>query len=271
MRATRLNRPAAAAILAMTALLAAGAAFAQTPDPTSAVVHTRIWNDCALSILSVTNNYPQCITIDDLMDPLCLGYANFHNWSFSVDGVVPVDFPNNSNVHYGADFVLGGTGVGEGGLRIAPWWGLETDGKFMVNSNSGEVACFAGRLPFYSFTGNHGLVYVKGTPIRLEVVYLANGLSLASPATIEYKVVYGGNPYTSGPIPFDQGNPAEDPPHGLWGWLQPTWVGGWVQPYAAQSNGGNVLAEWCNIFFYNLDEPTAVQPSSWGRLKTLYQ
>jgi hypothetical protein len=269
MKTFGLNRPAGLALFAMAALLVAGSAFA-TPTPNSAVLHTRIWNDCPISVLTLNNSYPVQILIDDQMDPACLGYANFHNWSFSVDGVNPVDFQNNSNFHYGFDFILGGTGFGEGGLRVAPWWGLETDGKFMVNSVSGEVACFGGRLPFYSFTVNHGVTYVKGTPIHMEVIYWANGLNAVQPATIEYRVAYGGS-YSSGPIAFDQGNPAEDPPHGVWGMLQPSWLGGWVQPYASQSAGGNVHAEWNNIFFDNLDPQVPVEQSTWGRLKSMYQ
>jgi len=267
MKATRLNRPTAVVIFVMAALLAAGAAFALTPNPNSAVVHTRIFNDCAISVLSVVNAYPALITIDDDMDPLCLGFANRHNWSFSEDGFNPANFPNNSNFHFAANVVMTGDGFGEGGLRISPWWSPDVDGVFMLNDQSGEIAIFGGRLPFYSFTANHGITYTKGTVVLMEMTYHANGLSMASPATVEYEVTLGGTPYTSGPIPFDEGNPAEG--HGSWGMLEPAWVGGWVQAYAGASNGGVVHIEWREIVFENLD-PTAVQPTTWGRLKNLY-
>jgi hypothetical protein len=262
----RLNR---LAVLALILLVVPAVVAAATPNPNSAVVKLRIWNDCPLSILTWANNYPAQIWINDDMHPLCVGYANFHNWSLSADGMNPLDFPNDSNVRFGFTYILGGEGVGEGGLRVAPWWSLDTDAKFMVNSVSGEIAVFGGRLPFYSFTANHGLTYVKGTPIGMEITYLANGLNSGSPATIEYKVYYPG-PYSSGPIAFDLGNPSEDPPHGVWGWLQPTQLGGWFQPYAGQSQGGNVFSEWNQIYFQNFD-PVPVESTSWGRVKNMYQ
>ena len=117
------------------------------------------------------------------------------------------------------------TGIGEAGLQVTPWWSQNVDGRFNVRSTDGEIACFGGRLPFYSFTANHGLHYVPGDLIHLEIVYDPNDLTVSDPATIEYKLSYQGTDYTSGILPFDEGNPAENPPHGVWGILNDARVG----------------------------------------------
>ena len=93
----------------------AGAARA-TPTINGASVETRTFNDCSLSTLTVSNNYPSSISITDVMDPLCVGFANLHSFSFSDDGgATAADFDNNSNMTYGADFKIEGAGEGEGG------------------------------------------------------------------------------------------------------------------------------------------------------------
>lgn len=247
----------------------ASAAFA-TPSPIGAVVLERVFNDCPISTVTSVNNYPASITIDDSWNGLCIGWANAHAWKFTTDGITPVSLGNNGNYKFGATVVLNATsGTVEGGLNLAPWWGA-VDGHFQARIPDGEVACFGGRLPFYSFTANHGVVYVAGTPIHMEIEYHANGLSAISPATIEYRVTYGANNFTSGPIAFDQGNPAEDPPHGQWGALDPSTGGGFAQVNNG-SNGSNYHAEWNNISFTCFDCATPAQNSTWGRLKALYR
>ena len=131
-----------------------------TPRPNGAQIHTRVFNDCPTSTLTVTNAYPSSISISD-QHVDCYGYANLHTWSFSTDGgLTKAIFENCSSYRFCANVVLTGTGSGEGGLRLAPWWSPDADGKFMLNTG-GEIACFGGRLPFYSFTANYGV-----TPIR---------------------------------------------------------------------------------------------------------
>jgi len=139
-------------------------------------------------------------------------------------------FFNNSTYRIAADLTVTGTRSGDAGLNISPWWSPNVDGVFRVTTLSGEIACYGGRLPFFSFTGTFGLHYVKGHAIRLAMTYRPNGLSAVFPATLVYDVEYDGASYTSGPLPFDQGNPAEYPPHGLWEILTPSNVGGHVMP-----------------------------------------
>ena len=156
---------------------------------------------------------------------------------------------------------------------MAPWWSqIGGDGLFNVRSTDGEVACFGGRLPFYSFTGAQGLVYVAGTTIHLEMIYKANGLSSAAPATIEYIAVYNSITYSSGALPFDECNTSEDPPHGLWGGLNNSAVGGHVKMFVFP--GGephNATATWSDICFQNYDQATATKSSSWGAVKSIYR
>ena len=256
------------------ALLVFASAVFATPAPNSANVNTRTFNDCPLSTLTPTNTYPASITISDVMHPACVGFANLHGWSFSEDGgATPSLFVNGSNFYYCADVTIDGPGQGEGGLRFGPWWSPLADGRFMINAEAGhvpagEIACFGGRLPFYSFTVSHGLSYVKGTTVKMEITYMANGLSSSSPATIQYKYTDGSGTYSSPALPYDEGNPGEDPPHGLWGCLHDAMVGGYFQPRA--NSGTGLTCTWANICFENLDVvPT--DKGTWGRLKTLYR
>jgi len=265
----------ACAALFMLAL--AGSALA-TPAPNSAHLNLRTFNDCPLSTLTPTNAYPASISILDVMDPACVGFANLHSWSFSEDGGATNSyFVNGSNFHMCADVALDGQGQGEGGLRFSPWWNDPppvasgpgpVDGRFMINGITGEIACFGGRLPFYSFTANFGITYTMGTTVHMEMTYLSHSLTSADPATIQYQIVVGATTYNSPVLPYDEGNPAEDPPHGLWGCLHDATVGGYFQPHA--NTGAALACTWSNICFNNLDiVPT--QTSTWGRLKTLYR
>ncbi|MGH7741362.1 MAG: hypothetical protein ACRENS_05000, partial [Candidatus Eiseniibacteriota bacterium] len=217
-------------------------------------------------------SYPSRIVISD-QDVSCLGSTNFHMWSMSDDGSNETAFPNNSAFSLDADLVIDGPTDGEGGLRLAPWWSPNTDGLFNCRTTDGEIACFGGRLPFYSFTATNGLHYVKGTSIHLSIEYHQNGLSALTPATIQYTVIYGGNTYSSGRLNFDQGNPAEDPPHGQWGCLNDGFLGGQFKAYGSQGVvPAGLTATWSNINFQNLDsQPVPTHTSSWGKIKALYR
>lgn len=260
-------------------VLTTGATFARagdgrtcpgfTPTPIGAVVTTRDYNDCPTSTITVTNSYPASITVlDDTLD--CFGFANRHTWSFTGNGTTDLGFENCSMYRFCADVTLSGTGGGEGGLRLSPWWTHHNDGQFMLNANNGEIACFGGRLPFFSFTGAFGVRYVKGTTAHMEIIYNPHGLAGPSdPATITYLLVYGGS-YSSGPLSFDKGNAAEDPPHGLWGALFENFPGGYMMGYLGQGSNVKFQGKWENICFDN-NAPTPTKASTWGRLKTLYR
>lgn len=260
-------------VMCAAGLALAGLAFA-TPAPNSAKLDLRVFNDCPLSTVTPVNSYPAMISITDAMHPACVGFANLHSWSFSEDGGATASlFRNGSNFTMCALFKIDGPGQGEGGLRFGPWWSPLADGRFMVNAEAGhvppgEVAVFGGRLPFYSFTANHGVSYVKGTQVLLQMTYTANGLNSGSPATIQYRYRDGSGTYDSPVLPYDEGNTAEDPPHGLWGCLNDAMVGGYFQPRANSQT--SLSAEWSEICFTNNDVVPTL-PSSWGRIKSLYR
>jgi len=268
-----MNKSHKFSILCGAALLLAvftGSALA-TVIPSDAVVLPRIWNDSFASILTVNNTYPALISIDDeCAGPL--GWANLHAWRFSSDGINPQEFSNTDGFVFSADVTLSGIGDGESGLQIAPWWSA-SDGRFNVRTPDGEVACFGGRLPFFSFTGAHGVSYVKGTTVRLTMIYQPNPeMTLASPATIEY-IYDDGVSYSSGPLPFDEGNPAEDPPHGTFGILSPAYAGAHMQynNMVGAGDGANFHVEWANITFQDLGTVVGVENASWGGVKALYR
>jgi hypothetical protein len=121
----------------------------------------------------------------------------------------------------------------------------------MVNVSTGEITCFGGRLPFYSFTNEHGINYARGATVHLEVVYRPHALSDADPATIQYRLIMSGTTYESPALPFDSGNPAKDPPYGLYGILNDARVGGYFQPRA--DTGVALTAAWSNIDFSSPD------------------
>lgn len=258
----------AAAMLGLTAL-----AFA-VPVPNSAVTNTRIFDDCPISNITITNNYPSSITIADENlppQPQCSGFANYHNWRFSSDGTTAAQFGNADTYEYSCDFVLNGTG--EGGIGMGPWWAPNDPGQFNVktgDNGGGEIACFGGTMPFYSFTfpQNGGLNYVTGTPINLSITYAARDNSAQNPGQIFYRVTYNNQTYSSGPLNFGPRNP-NDPPHGDWGSQEPTVNGGQVKMIMLNFPNHNVSATWSNIQFSAA--PTPAQSTSWGKIKSLYR
>jgi hypothetical protein len=255
--------------------LASFAGYAQnasaTPLVNGAVIVTRVFNDCPTSNVTTANFYPGSINITDSNND-CFGFANRHAWSFSADGgATAADFANGDQFSYCATLVIDGTGGGEGGLRLSPWYSLDVDGTFNCRTTDGEIACFGGRLPFYSFSdpAHGGVRYIKGTPIKLSIDYKPNGLSQASPATIVYTLVYGANTFTSGPLAFDEGNTAEDPPHGLWGILTPARVGGHLQCFVGAGTPVSLSGTWTDICFDAGATPAT--PTSWGKIKGQYR
>ena len=223
------NRNVWFAWLALGVLALSAPSVQATPNIDSAVLHTRVFNDFPNSTLTTTNLYPALIEFFD--GPVGPGaFANRHNFRLSDNaGISDAVFLNGDAFIFEADVTLLGTGPVEGGLQVSPWFSQQVDGQFNIRLNDGEVAVFGGRLPFYTFTGNHGVLYAAGTTIHQKMVYSPNGLSQASPATIEYIYTDGSGTYSSGPLAFDQGNPAEDPPYGQWGMLNDARVGGFVQ------------------------------------------
>ncbi|HEY4759926.1 MAG TPA: PEP-CTERM sorting domain-containing protein [Thermoguttaceae bacterium] len=239
-------------------LLASMASPVPAVNINSAVIKLRIFNDDPDSLLTFGDNYPASIFIQDLKldgDGVPFEFANLHVWHLSENDLNDAVFNNNDGFDISSNLLISGTGNGEAGLQVTPWWSQDMDGRLMVRTDSGEVVAFGGRLPFYNFTGTYGLHYVKGDTIGLEIRYEPNSLTSVDPGTIEYLVTYNNNTYSSGVIPFDQGNPFDDPPYGLWGILNDARVGGFVQPNIGVGNPETYLrADWSSIA-YNVPEP----------------
>ncbi|MFT5424269.1 MAG: hypothetical protein ACI89L_002063 [Phycisphaerales bacterium] len=232
-------RVTASAVVAFTAF--AGAAFAQ-PAINGATVNSRLWNDDPNSTFSSTVNYPTSVSFTD-ENFSGAGWANRHNWRMSGDGgTTAANFSNGDSFSFSADVTISGTGDAEAGLNLSPWWSQDFDGQFNMRTTDGEVAVFGGRLPFYSFTGSHGVNYVKGTTVNLGMVYTANSNTAGDPATIEY-LYNDGTLYSSGSIAFDQGNPLEG--FGEWGMLDFAQAGGYMTGFI--QSGNDVTTTWGNI------------------------
>jgi len=229
----------------------------------SAVINARVFNDDPGSTLSTTNSYPALVEISDTRTGGG-GFANLHNFHLADAGVEHV-FNNGDSFAFSADLTISGGGDGEAGLQIAPWYSQNVDGRFNFRTTDGEIAVFGGRLPFYSFTGSQGISYTKGDTVRVGVLYNPKSLSPADPATIVYNVTLGGNDYTSGQLAFDEGNPAEDPPYGLWGILNDARVGGYVQVF---SSSNNLTTQWENMSFA-VPEPSSMFLAGLGLVSML--
>jgi len=255
-------------------------ASAQTPNPNGAFIIMPYWNNCPVSTQTTTNAYPAHVDMSDV-DPFSFAGTNKHLWKFSEDGGATQGvFHNASNYYFCADVTISGNAPEnlEGGLNISPWWS-DGDGQFMINPNNGEIAVFGGRLPFAS---NHAPGYppgywpqpdyVNGATVNMGMQYLAGPVDptiSGIPATVTYYTVNGGTPYQFGPLAFDMGNAGENPPHGLWGSLEPTSVGGYFQVrHGVVPTAGYIT--WANICYTNL-QPTPTSTSTWGSLKALYR
>ncbi|MBU0741710.1 hypothetical protein KKA85_03480 [bacterium] len=258
-------------LLLMSALLLVGTTTALATDiPDGAIITERIWNDCPTSVITSVNNYATMVSIHEQKQFCGAGWGSRHNWRFAQGGVAQ-NFANGDGFRFCADLTISGTGSGEAGLNLSPWWSQAVDGVFMCNANTGEISCWGGRLPFYSFTVEHGLTYTLGVTVHMEITYLPNMLSSTNPGTVEYTLVMGGTPYSSGQLAFDEGNPAEDPPYGVWGILNDAQAGGYFLHTLQEGDpDGFVLVEWADICFEDLGT-VANEDATWGQVKTLYR
>jgi hypothetical protein len=279
----------------MASLLAIGMAFATshaiaTPVINGAVLYPRHFNDCPGTTLKSFNGYPSTLGFSEA-GLTCSSGINLHDWDLSADGgASSAVFNNGDAFRLRATLTLTnqrGPGV-EGGLRISPWWDQFASGYFNVRLNDGEIACFGGVLPFFSFTSAFGILYQERVPIRLEVIYLPHSNTADDPATIEYQVLWKNVLYSSGPLAFfncDFG----DPSHGCYGIMDDARVGGRVQTNffaGTGAKGSNDSGVFLSLTFVALppsasssasgratpavlDAPTP--PTTWGRVKAVYR
>jgi len=266
------------AVLAICTVLGAGVAQA-SPAINGAILYPRWFNDCAVTTLTPTNLYPGLIRIDESF-LVCTGGANMHPWDLSADGGgTSAVFNNKDAFSLGAVLRLehptGNVGQ-EGGLRVCPWWDQKANGYFNVRLPDGEIACFGGVLPFFTFTGAFGLHYLAGTDIHIQVIYDPHCNTANDPGTIEYIVDYQGQHFTSGPLAFNNCTSGEEI-HGCYGIMDDARVGGRIQQNFGVG-GGDPGAQNIGSFFDVLyaplaghDCPVPTQNTTWGRAKATYR
>jgi len=253
-------------MIVLATLLLAGVALA-TVSPAGIEVTERVWNDCPTSMITTTVASSSVNLVEQKQ--FCgAGWGSRHNWRFS-DGAVAQQFANADGFRVSCDLTFSGTGEGEGGLAIAPWWSSAVGGVFNLRTTDGEIACFGGRLPFYSFTGSQGVTYTKGLTAHVTIAYLPNALAPHAPATIEYSLELEGSSYTSGALPFDEGNPAE--PYGVWGMLDDAQIGADMLHFLLDGDpDGYMEFDFANIMFEDLGT-VANEDMTWGSMKALFR
>lgn len=224
-------------------VLFAGAATASPSTINGVKDATRIFNDFPMTTLTVTNNYPSSVRIEEsgYVDDMAGGnFANKHAFWLSDDGGA-----NGYDFNYGDGFYFSVTvqdsSTGIGGSEV----GMNTDlfgfGFFGsgIGPGGSEIAAFGGTLPFHSFGSG---LYTAGDVLDLAMVYRPGAGEFLAPAgTIEYRYqVNGGGWVSSGQIVF--GNTEGGFPSG--GWNQ--FIG-----FGAQFNnpiGGSADVLFSNIY-----------------------
>src|SRR5215470_19046135 len=161
----------ALAVIAICTVFAMGAGVAHaTPVINAAKDSVRVFNDCPVTILNAPPPaYPGAIHFDE-NSFLCAGGINLHIFNLSDDGGLSSAMFNNKDAFTLSATItlrqLTGNTQCEAGLRVNPWWGPVADGVFNLRLPDGEIACFGGVLPFFSFTTAFGLHYQNGVPAR---------------------------------------------------------------------------------------------------------
>jgi len=271
----------ALAVIAICSVIAVGAGVAQaTPVVNGAIFYPRVFNDCVVSSLNaVPFAYPAIIHIDE-HDLVCAGGANLHCWDLSSDGGASSAIFNNKDAFTISAVVnlqqLAGHVQTEAGLRVCPWWDHFANGFFNLRLPDGEIACFGGVLPFFSFTGAFGLHYQSGHPAHQVIIYNPHCNTKDDPATIQYILDYDGGHFDSGPLPFGNCTPGEEA-HGCYGIMDDARVGGRLQNDMFAFGGdpqANNSVDY-NDIVYTINQPpdcpVATENSSWGKVKATYR
>ncbi|MCB9849995.1 MAG: PEP-CTERM sorting domain-containing protein [Phycisphaerales bacterium] len=261
------KRGGLATVVAVVAAFGVVASAVASPVITNTILNTRVFNDDPGSTLSTVNSYPSIVQISDTMSASPAGFANLHNYHLGTNPFSEAVFNNGDGYRFEFDLTITGSGQGESGMQIAPWWSQNVDGRFNFRTTDGEIAVFGGRLPFYSFTANHSVTYTKGETARVGVRYVPNQNTQNDPGVIVYYLSLGGNDYSSPPLEFNQANPNEDPPYGLWGTLNDGRVGGYTQVFLSGGAGANLTTTWSNIAY--APEPASLALLAFGAVAVM--
>jgi len=216
--------------------LSAGAAYASPSTINGVKEQLRIYNDFTLSNLTVTNNYPASVRIQEsnfVNDGVGGNWANKHALWFSDDGgVTGYDYNYPDSFYVAVTVQDSSTGIG--GSEVGFNADLFGFGFFGGGLGGGEIAAFGSTLPFHTFgTG----LYTPGDTLDLVMIYRAGPAEFGSPpSTIEYRYqVNGGGFVSSGQIPYTNGEGGI--PSG--GWSQ--YIGLGAQFGSAEGGNADVL------------------------------
>lgn len=183
--------------------LSAGTAVASPSTINGVDEATRIFNDFTTSTLTVTNNFPSSVRVEESNftdDGVGGNFANKHAFWLSDDGGA-----NGYDFNYvdGFDFSVTVTDSSSG--LGASEVGMNTDlfgfGFFGGGLSGGEIAAFGGTLPFHSFGSG---LYTAGDVLDLRMIYRVGAGEFTTPAgTIEYLYQSNGGGWnSSGQIVF---------------------------------------------------------------------
>ena len=181
------------------------AARAQFVTDVNSVIQEDYRLFCCNSDLTVTNNYPTSVVIDDQYSATGGGihHANRHDLTFSSDnGVNPRLFDTIDSFDLSFDIKLevgANSPRKEAGLIIDQSIG---GSQFIINSDGttgtgglGEIVVFGGFQPFYSFNASHGISYTPGETINMRMIY--NGKTATTPGNFQYIVKKNNVTYSS--------------------------------------------------------------------------
>jgi hypothetical protein len=160
---------------------------------------------CCNSDLTVTNNYPTSVVIDDQYSSTTGGihHANRHDLDFSSNnGATARTFNTTDSFDLSFDIKLeagANSPRKEAGLIIDQPIG---GSQFIVNTDGtsgtgfqGEIVVFGGFQPFYSFNLQHGISYTAGETINMRMIY--NGKTATAPGNFQYIVKKNNVTYSS--------------------------------------------------------------------------
>jgi hypothetical protein len=184
-------------------VLFAGSAIASPSTINGVVEATRIFNDFTTTSLTVTNNYPSSVRLEEsgyADDGVGGNFANKHAFWLSDDGgATGLDF------NYGDGFFFSVTvtdnSSGMGGSEVGMNSDLFGFGFFGsgIGPGGSEIAAFGGTLPFHSFGSG---LYAAGDDLGLRMIYRPGPAEFGLPkGTIEYQYqINGGGWVSSGQI-----------------------------------------------------------------------
>jgi len=190
------------------------AARAQFVTDVNSVIVNEYHFFCCTSDLTVTNNYPTSVVIDDDYTATSGGihFANRHDAIFSSNNGTSARLFNTADsfdISFDIKLEAGATSPRkEAGLILDQSIGgsqfiVNTDGTDGTGPLQGEIVVFGGFQPFFSFNNTFGISYVAGETINMRMIY--NGKTATANGNFQYIVTKNNVTYSSPVITSDAG------------------------------------------------------------------